>query len=61
MRKPAVPLPCPFCGSKDIEYADCDYAVLCNKCGCVGPNIPDERKAVKLWNTRKVVKNVKAD
>lgn len=51
------PLPCPFCGSDDIQYNDGimvqDYS--CRVCGCIGPDGErSERSAIERWNTRLV-------
>jgi hypothetical protein len=40
-------LPCPFCGSHDLD--DSASFVQCNRCGAEGP-LPSRREA--LWNTR---------
>lgn len=61
-------LPCPFCGSKDLDYDGDGGFIVCNgkDCGVFGPN-PDDRvssdlsaadedevhaTAVRKWNTR---------
>ncbi len=44
-------LPCPFCGSKDLDYSDIDY-VECVCCGTFGPDSSKEEKSIDLWNRR---------
>lgn len=53
-------LPCPFCGSNDVEpyWADIEQAaVACNHCRASGPDLGHEEstsfeEATSLWNTR---------
>ena len=49
-------LPCPFCGSIEIEtmYNDeCDgHVVTCRRCDADGPFCRQESVAVNLWNVR---------
>ena len=54
-------LPCPFCGSTDIEtYPDFPVYVKCEVCGACGPCAQDSgirwalamAKAVEAWNRR---------
>lgn len=54
------PMPCPFCGSEDVEpyWSDTEQAaVACNNCRTSGPDLgendsTDFSEAIKLWNTR---------
>lgn len=42
--------PCPFCGSRTVEYR---YAsVDCLICGCYGPVHDVREKAIAAWNRR---------
>ena len=51
-------LPCPFCGSSDIElksvgdWACTAMAVVCNDCDMEGPTSSEIKKAERLWNKR---------
>lgn len=53
VRKTAL-LPCPFCGSEDIEYNNGHYVqdCGCRACGAIGPNNPRTKSAIERWNTR---------
>jgi hypothetical protein len=44
--------PCPFCGSKDLEFSADVYAVCCRGCQASGPDIQDEIEAIGFarWN-----------
>jgi Lar family restriction alleviation protein len=48
--------PCPFCGSKSVEYYwEEDYErcyASCDTCDSQGPYGNDEENAVELWNNR---------
>lgn len=50
--------PCPFCGSKKIEFSNNRCCLYCDECESEGPvsylmNYDDVKKdAVKLWNER---------
>lgn len=50
-------LPCPFCGSEELFVSD-NY-VMCNKCYCDGPRVPDmsreipsDGQVIEAWNKR---------
>ncbi len=48
-------LPCPFCGSNDVEVKDGESYVTCNQCETYGPyagRVGDHKAAdfVELWN-----------
>lgn len=49
-------LSCPFCGAMDDELQvmelddGCGNAVVCNCCGCIGPQDVRREQAVGLWN-----------
>lgn len=43
------PLPCPFCGDKELFIS---REVYCEKCGCYGPEAMNEEYAIKFWNER---------
>jgi Lar family restriction alleviation protein len=52
-------LPCPFCGSTDIDvYPDYPVYVKCNVCGACGPQARDSgnewalAKVTEAWNRR---------
>jgi Lar family restriction alleviation protein len=54
-------LPCPFCGSDDIEQIEGDRyagqsgdwcAIRCGKCEAEGPHVWGFPKAVAAWNRR---------
>lgn len=50
-------LPCPFCGSKDLETnrageALDGFCVQCNSCSAEGPFRPTEAEAEQDWNKR---------
>lgn len=51
-------LPCPFCGSNDIEVMyDDGYNVGCKSCGTyvapfLGKDASDKQKHIDFWNTR---------
>jgi Lar family restriction alleviation protein len=46
--------PCPFCGSKSVEYYwEEDYEgcyLSCDICDSQGPYGDDEKEAIELWN-----------
>jgi len=53
-------LPCPFCGSDDVEYRNpcpsspdnqADF-VMCNGCGVCASRLDTERDPIEVWNTR---------
>jgi len=47
-------MPCPFCGSNDIDL-DCEeppYCFVKCVCGTRGPHSADETKCVGYWNKR---------
>ena len=51
-----IKLSCPFCGAMDgdlqvMELDDgCGNAVVCDCCGCIGPQDARREEAVALWN-----------
>jgi len=50
-------LPCPFCGSKEIEVCEVGsglaYVICRNKdCGCWPHNADKRELAIRLWNSR---------
>ncbi|MBN8654821.1 MAG: Lar family restriction alleviation protein [Anaerolineae bacterium] len=55
-------LPCPFCGSEnletDVDYLALEYggpkvySVMCVDCGCCGPETNEENGAKQGWNSR---------
>jgi len=50
-------LPCPFCGSNDIDsrftlQADGNEGTGCMKCGASTEPKPTIKESVKAWNTR---------
>jgi Lar family restriction alleviation protein len=50
-------LPCPFCGSIDIDCADAGYKtdvwfVQCNNCCTTFPHFDSKEEAIIAWNTR---------
>jgi Lar family restriction alleviation protein len=50
------PLPCPFCGSENLELRDgCGVAfwLRCHRCVSEGPSQPTPELAVEKWNTRR--------
>ena len=55
---------CPFCRSRRnrVEHWDVttippcghtEYAVMCENCGCFGPNEMNPQRAVDMWNLRR--------
>jgi hypothetical protein len=56
MSAPEIKLSCPFCGAMDgelqvMELDDgCGNAVVCDCCGCIGPQDARREEAVALWN-----------
>lgn len=47
-------LPCPFCGSDDIE-AEYDTQLICNGCGASSCDEPTRAMAIESWNARAVL------
>ncbi len=48
------PLPCPFCGSEDLDV--CSYGIECRKCGAwMGESTHREvgKTLLGMWNTRR--------
>lgn len=48
-------LPCPFCGSADLEKSnngDNHWNVWCNGCATSGPDAVGEDDAIVVWNRR---------
>ena len=46
-------LPCPFCGSADINTeGPCYDAFMCNGCGASQYDQPGHAEAIAAWNTR---------
>lgn len=60
-------LPCPFCGSNNIEiqnvgdWACTAMAVICHDCGMEGPTSEDSDVAEQLWNKRTELPNGRKD
>ena len=57
MKDNAELLPCPFCGSDDIEAIKTDeyyeeYEVQCQECGGRGAWENTKTMAIKVWNRR---------
>jgi predicted RNA-binding Zn-ribbon protein involved in translation (DUF1610 family) len=60
VRRALQPLPCPFCGSANVEvsrignYREQTVMVTCMDCLAVGPTTAGQRigEAVYCWNTR---------
>lgn len=54
-------LPCPFCGSNDIEikkvgdWACTAMATACNSCDMEGPPSSEIEEAKRLWNKREQI------
>lgn len=60
----AALLPCPFCGTKDVEVRESitDAMIACNNCGCRtglvylgasdASNAAKLREVAEVWNTR---------
>ena len=47
--------PCPFCGSKKVEYFEAwedEHYVGCHFCKTTGPLTMDKEKAIERWNNR---------
>lgn len=44
-------LPCPFCGSSDLEDEIALY-VFCKECNAFGPDAKDGKSAIEMWNQR---------
>ena len=48
--------PCPFCGSKQVEYEKAeDFGgtyVECYNCGVTSPVVANKEKAAAVWNRR---------
>lgn len=52
---PALPslLPCPFCGSADINTeGPCHTQFMCNGCGASEYDQPSHAEAIAAWNRR---------
>jgi len=51
-------LPCPFCGSTDIDffYGESFIFPSCHSCFAMGPNCPQELSAAEAWNRRVTAK-----
>ena len=45
------PLPCPFCGSPDVDARTMPY-VRCMTCVAFGPDATDDADGLTLWNIR---------
>ena len=45
-------LPCPFCGSDNIDIWKGEFSLYCVDCGAIGPEAPNATEAVKRWNSR---------
>lgn len=47
-------LPCPFCGSSDLECLNDGYncTIACLDCHAEGPPMPTEPVAAAAWNQR---------
>ena len=54
MENQIKPLPCPFCGSKEIVFTRNKTSawMICVNCGGDGPAAGSEEKAIELWNKR---------
>lgn len=51
MSKNSVPmLPCPWCGSEDVDIQDGVYCIVCNECQAEGPSGDDDAEGAWLWN-----------
>jgi Lar family restriction alleviation protein len=48
------PLPCPFCGSSDVEFyiRRSIHRLFCGDCSAAGPVALGVQEAITLWNTR---------
>lgn len=46
------PLPCPFCGSENIEVSETAYYVECNDCGVETRCYHTIEEALEAWNRR---------
>ena len=44
--------PCPFCGSRDIDYGGDWIGIECRSCGASGPYRNDKTTCVEIWNRR---------
>lgn len=48
-------LPCPFCGSENIDLSirwTTVVFVQCDDCGATFPHFDNEKEAIEAWNTR---------
>ena len=57
--EPVSPLPCPFCGCKEIErweyehsYMFTKYHYSCKECNATVWSVESSAEALKKWNTR---------
>ncbi len=46
-------LPCPFCGSDNINIWNGEFSLFCMDCGAIGPEAPNAAEALERWNSRK--------
>lgn len=61
--------PCPFCGSKNLNFVKCGSVIFCKDCGARNPRISkflkialnEEEATVLSWNTRANKKEVVSD
>ena len=48
--------PCPFCGSKDVDYMEVEEIkgtfITCFNCGSTSPVVETKEKATVFWNRR---------
>ena len=57
MSEEIILLPCPFCGSTDLDPSMAlsstgEVNSGCYRCGAIGPQKGNEIDAAKAWNTR---------
>ena len=46
---------CPFCGSEKVAVSDPEiHCVVCEECGCFGPNSHGQWAAEVTWNARAI-------
>lgn len=49
---------CPFCANPDVVVQEIDreqWAVVCPRCGAIGPQHPTPHAAVRRWNNEQSV------